>query len=255
MGAVHRAHPPQPTEHVGDVRAEDAAVVVALVDHDVLQGAEEARPPVVGRQERAVQHVGVGQDVLPEVARPVALLARAVAVMGGQAYVEAQGRQPGELVVGQRLGRREVEHRRAALAADAAGRADRRQRGQLVGQRLPRGRAGRHDHVVARVRRVGGHDLVAPRPGHALRGEGAADVVGHPGRPVLVHRLPGGEDLEVPEAVLAPRHTRQSTDQHVDRGQCAGAGRTHGRSLAKGSDGARPPEVLGSPAQRVGLVV
>ena len=82
--AVDRAHPAQPAQHVGDVRAEDAAVVVALVDDDVAQRPEEGRPAGVPRQQRAVQHVGVGEDVLGVVAGPVALLASAVAVVGGR---------------------------------------------------------------------------------------------------------------------------------------------------------------------------
>ena len=131
------------------------------------------------------------------VAGPVALLARAVAVVGGEAHVEAERREPGELVVGQRLGGREVEHGGAALAARTPRGADRGERRQLVGQRLPRGRAGGDDDVVAGVRGVGRDDLVAPRSGDALGGERTSYVVGHPRRPVLVHRLAGGQHLEV----------------------------------------------------------
>ena len=35
--AVRRTDPPQPPQDVGDVRAEDTAVVVALVDDDVAK--------------------------------------------------------------------------------------------------------------------------------------------------------------------------------------------------------------------------
>ena len=42
--AVVGADPPQPAQHRGDVRAEDPPVAVALVDHDVAQVAQEARP-------------------------------------------------------------------------------------------------------------------------------------------------------------------------------------------------------------------
>jgi hypothetical protein len=51
VGAVERADAAQPAEHVGDVGAEHAAVVVALVDDDVAQGTEEGRPPAVGGQQ------------------------------------------------------------------------------------------------------------------------------------------------------------------------------------------------------------
>ena len=60
---VVRADPPQPAQHRGHVRAEDAPVAVALVDDDVPQVAQEAGPPGVAGQDRAVQHVGVGQHV------------------------------------------------------------------------------------------------------------------------------------------------------------------------------------------------
>ena len=113
--AVERADPPQPAQHVRDVRAEDAAVVVALVDDDVAQRAEEARPPLMTGEHRTVQHVGVGQDVLAEVARPVPLLPGAVTVVGHRAHVDAQLAQPGQLVLGERLGGREVEDAGAAL--------------------------------------------------------------------------------------------------------------------------------------------
>ena len=162
--AVQRADPPQPAQHVRDVGAEHAAVVVALVDDDVLQRAEERRPARVPGQQRAVQHVGVGEDVLGVVARPVALLAGAVAVVGRHPDVEPEAAEPGELVLGQRLGRRQVEHRRAALAARAAGGADRRQRGQLVGEALAGGGAGGEHDVLARVGGLGGDRLVPPGP-------------------------------------------------------------------------------------------
>ena len=84
VGAVRRAHAPQPAQHLRHVGAEHAAVVVALVDHDVAQRPQEAGPAVVSGQQRAVQHVGVGQDVLGVVARPLPLLSRAVAVVGGE---------------------------------------------------------------------------------------------------------------------------------------------------------------------------
>jgi len=48
---------------------------MALVDHDELQRPEELRPTGVSGQQRVVQHVGVGQDVLGEVPGEVALLA------------------------------------------------------------------------------------------------------------------------------------------------------------------------------------
>ena len=86
----------------------------------------------------------------------------------------------GQLVVGERLGRREVEHAGAALAAARrASRADRGQRGQLVGQRLARRRAGgEHDVAARRARRR------RRRPGAATaaRPPRAANAVADVGR-------------------------------------------------------------------------
>ena len=48
VGSIEAAHAPQPAQHVGDVRAEDAAVDVQLVDHDPAQVVEEAPPSVDG---------------------------------------------------------------------------------------------------------------------------------------------------------------------------------------------------------------
>ena len=45
----------QPSQHLGDVGAEHPAVVVALVDHDVAQGPEEAGPAGVAGQQRVLQ--------------------------------------------------------------------------------------------------------------------------------------------------------------------------------------------------------
>ena len=48
VGAVVPADPPQPPQHRRHVRAEHAAVVVALVDHDVLQTAAGSAPSAGG---------------------------------------------------------------------------------------------------------------------------------------------------------------------------------------------------------------
>ena len=85
LAAVERAHAPQPPQHERHVRAEDAAVGVRLVDHDVREVGQHVRPaPVVG-QDADVQHVGVRQDRIGEAAHEVALLARRVAVVDRRA--------------------------------------------------------------------------------------------------------------------------------------------------------------------------
>ena len=233
------------------MRPEDAPVVVALVDDDVLEACPERRPPAVPRQHRAVEHVGVGEDVLAEVPRPVPLLAAAVPVVGGHPDVEAEGLERGELVLGERLGRREVEHARAALGPGAAPGPDRRERGQLVGQRLARrGPGGQHD-VPAGVRRVGGHRLVPPRRRDPPGGERGDDVRRGPPGPRLDVRRPGRQQLEVAQPVGPSGHPGQPLDRAGDPGRPgrtrrhgAGApdvegpgGRVHRTSVAKRTDG------------------
>ncbi len=54
-------HAPKPAKQQGDVRAEDAAIAVALVDDHAAEPPEERRPPPVLRKDPAVQHVRVGE--------------------------------------------------------------------------------------------------------------------------------------------------------------------------------------------------
>ena len=220
VGAVQRRHPPQPPQDLGDVGAEDAAVVVALVDDDVAQGAEEPRPARVAGQQGAVQHVGVGQDVLAVVARPLPHLGGGVAVVGGGPQVGQPGlAEPAErreLVLGERLGRREVEDTGAALALRAAGGLDRVQPGQQVGQRLARGRSCGDHGVPALVGEVGGGDLVRPRSRYAEPLERLADGVVQPRRPRVHTRRTGLDDLEVGQAVSAPGTARQPPHERFE---------------------------------------
>ena len=238
--AVRRADPAQPAQHLGDVRPEDPAVVVALVDHDEGELGEEGAPPLVPGQQRVVQHVGVGQDVLGVVARPGALVAAAVAVVGGDPDVEAERGEPGQLVLGERLGRRQVERGRPALAARTAALERRGQRGELVGQRLAgRGAGGEHD-VLPGVRRVGRGRLVLPRLVDAAGPERVDDRGRRPGRPRCAASGPGGQPLEVGEPALAARHRGQPVHDlghrpvpAVRRGH-----RGHGASMTNPADGA-----------------
>jgi hypothetical protein len=67
-----------------------------------------------------VQHVGVGEHVLGVVAGPVALLTTAVAVVGGDAHVEPELPHGRHLVVGERLGGRDVEDGGPSAVVDIA---------------------------------------------------------------------------------------------------------------------------------------
>ena len=110
MGAVAGAHPAQPTQHLGDVGAEDAAVVVAFVDHDVFETAQERAPPGMLRQQAGREQIGIAQDVVGVGAYPLTLLARRVPVVGSGADAGERQRAHGsELVACQRLGWREID--------------------------------------------------------------------------------------------------------------------------------------------------
>ena len=70
-------------EDVPDVRSENAAVDVRLVDDDVGQVREHVAPPVVVRQHADVQHVGVREHEVRPLADLPAALGLGVAVVDG----------------------------------------------------------------------------------------------------------------------------------------------------------------------------
>lgn len=107
----------------------------------------------MGREDPAVQHVGVGEDVVGVLTYPFAFLDGGVAVVdGGTDPVAQRGREllhRAPLVGGQGLGGGEVEGGRAtavgSLGAVQEGAEDRGE----VGQRLAGGGAGRDDDRLA----------------------------------------------------------------------------------------------------------
>ena len=70
--------------------AEDAAVAVQLVDHDVAQVLEEPDPLGVVRQDAGVEHVRVGDDDVAGLADAAAHGGRRVAVVGERLEVGAE---------------------------------------------------------------------------------------------------------------------------------------------------------------------
>ena len=195
--SVAGADPQQAAQQERHVRAEQPAVGVALVQHDVAQAAQIARPSAVLRQQRAVQHVGIAEQPPPVLAGPVALGERGVAVVGRGAHArEVERRERPQLVRGKRLGGREVQGRGAPVRGEG------RQHRQLVGQRLPRRRAGRHHDVPSGVRQAGGPRLVAPGLPHAPLDEGRAHLGGHPLRPVDGASGPGRQVDGVPQRTV-----------------------------------------------------
>ncbi len=178
-GPVRGADPAQPAQHVRDVRAEDAAIGVALVDHDVLQPAQERRPPRVRRQDSAVQHVWVRQHEPGVRPNPIPLGRLGVAVEGRGANVWQHQRAEGPQLVGrERLGRRQVERGRLAVGEQ------RREDRELVGQRLAGRGAGRDHHRPAGVGERRGCGLVLPRTHDPPGPEAVDQQVRRPVRPV-----------------------------------------------------------------------
>ena len=158
LHAIERADALEPAQHVGDVAAEHAAVGVHFVDDDVAQVLEELRPLGVMRQDRLVQHVRVGHHDVAVQADRLPRIAGSVAIEGEGLYAQIAGtvefQQLGHLVLGQCLGREQVQRLGLVLHR----RADHR---QGVAQRLAAGGGGDDGHVLAALAGVPGLGLVA----------------------------------------------------------------------------------------------
>ena len=194
---VPRADTQEPPQQQGNVRPEQPPVGVALVEHHVAQAAQEGRPAGVLRQQRAVHHVRVAEQPARVAARPVPLGVRSVPVeRRGPDIGQPERLDCPQLVGGQRLGRREVQRRRAPVVGE------RRQHRQLVGQRLPRRGPGGHHDVVPGVREVGCAGLMAPRPVNAPFLERGAHRGRDPERPVDGASGAGGQLHDVAQRVV-----------------------------------------------------
>ena len=115
VGAVEAADAVQPPDDVRHVAAEDAAILVQLVDDDVAEVLEQLHPLRVVRQDARVQHVRVRDDDVARLAHLATRIARRVAVVRERADIDAQVRDEAvqllHLVLRQRLCREEVEAR------------------------------------------------------------------------------------------------------------------------------------------------
>ena len=207
--AVAGGDPSQPTQHRRDVRAEHPAVDVALVDDDVLQRAQEPRPPLVPRQQRMVQEVGVGEHDVGVVADPPPLVGRRVAVVRGRPHPGDRHRlDPGELVGGQRLGRREVDGRRAPQPRRGRPLGRRAQHRREVAQALAGCRSGRDHDVLTGRGEVDRGPLVRPRALHPRGQQGRQHGRRDGPRPLRQAGRSSGDVLDVEEA-FALRTSRQ----------------------------------------------
>ena len=198
--SVARADATKSADDVRDMRAEDAAVGVALVDHDEAQSAQERRPVRVPWQDAAVHHVRIGEHEARIGPYPFALLPRRVAVVDGGTDIGRRNlAQRAQLVGGERLRRREVERGRPRIRSESG------QHRQVVGERFAGRGPGRDDHVAASVGEVGGGRLVRPRTLDATRAQRRAEIRRNPRRPVGVRSGPGRHPLDVGEAVESAR--------------------------------------------------
>ena len=86
MRAVELADAREAGKEVRQVRAEDAAVGVQLVDDDIFEVAEIVGPLCVVRQNSGIEHVGVCDDDVPLAARLPPLDGVRVAVVDEAVY-------------------------------------------------------------------------------------------------------------------------------------------------------------------------
>ena len=202
LGAVGERESAQPAKDVRDVRPEDAAVHVGLVDHDDPQVVERVSPAVVVREDADVEHVRVREDRVRAPADVSPPLDRRVAVVDRRAETaQAEGREPARLVLRERLRRIEVEHPRRRLARD---RVERRQRER---EGLPRRRPGRDDDVLAAGHRLPRLGLVRVEAGDApalerLRERGVQRVRQRLGPPRAAGLDAAMDDLRAREQLL-----------------------------------------------------
>jgi len=139
------ADPAEPADEEGDVRAEDTAVAVRLVDDNCREPGEEPAPLVVPRED-VVELVRVGEDDTRFLPYPCPRRDRRVPVVdsahrpGGKALLEGPERPV--LVTGERLGRVEKEERGARLRNEPF------EDGEGERQRLSRCRRGRDNDVL-----------------------------------------------------------------------------------------------------------
>ena len=219
----------QATEHVRHVGAEHPLVRVELVDHDVAQVLERPRPRGVVRQHPGVQHVGVGDDDPPALARRAPRVGRRVAVIDhggrGSACVPHQVAQSRLLIAGERLGRIKVDGAGVGLARQGL------EHGEVEAEALAARRGGGDDEVPAASGRLEGSRLVGVELVDAAIAQGAneprSEAVrkGDQARTTRGQRLVGGE-VGADGAVGEP-----ALDDGVDASGLGPGGARHGQGV------------------------
>ena len=113
VAAVKVAQSLQTAQHVGHVTAKNAAIGVNLVQHHKFQVRQQIAPARVVRQDAAVQHVWIGDEDAVAASHLGALAARRVAVVAINVKRQITRADEqlcfGQLVLGQRFGREDVE--------------------------------------------------------------------------------------------------------------------------------------------------
>ncbi len=170
VGVVGERQPAQAPEHVPDVRAEDPAVDVRLVDDDETEVVERVAPAIVVGQDADVEHVRVREDHVRRAPDVRATLDRRVAVVDrGPEAGDPEAREPARLILRERLRRVEEDGTRGRVARDRV------EDGQRERERLAGRRPGRDDDALAAGDGLPGLGLVRVEPDHPARGEPLGD--------------------------------------------------------------------------------
>ena len=206
VGPVAGRDPPQAPQHLRDVRPEDPAIGVALVDDDEFQAPPEGRPRLMAGQHAVVQHVRIRQHEPGVPADAPPLVAGGVAVVGRRDDArQGHPADPLGLVGGERLRRAQVERGAAADRAVGLVVCEAGQDRQEVALALARGGARRDDRVPALVQRLRRRGLVLPQLLHALAAQRLAQRGRHPVRHRGQRRVAGRDPADVAHpAVLGP---------------------------------------------------
>ena len=232
--------PAQSAQHLGHVRAEHPPVAMALVYDHVAQPGQEPGPAGVPGQQREVQRVRRGQQIVRVRPGPAPARRRSVAVQDGSPYPRHAQRPDGaQLVGGQRLGGSEVHHRPALQHGG--------ERGHQVAQRLARGGRGGDDHVPAGPGLLRGRRLVVPGGLDPAAGEPLAEAPAAPSLATAPSGRPGREYAGCGSrthpgclhAESAHSRQRRRRARSLDQRQQASAGRPGGLGGDGGSHGHR----------------
>ena len=200
----------KPAQHHRDLRPEDAAQHVRLVDHDDRQPEQEVGPPRVIGQQRQVQHVGVREHQVRVLADQRALALRGIAVVDRRAHLRQLERaHRAQLVARQRLRREQEQRRRLRRGERGLGGRD------LIDERLAaRGAGGEHD-VASGAHRLEPRGLMRVEPRDAEQPEPRDEHLGQALGERQHRRRVGGQVAHVHEALGRSRVGGQPVEERL----------------------------------------